>query len=1046
MNRESIPRINSPAELEEFRKEILSKRDPKKPCIALCSGSACNASGSGKVAAKLEEEIKKQGLDGAVDIRKTGCHGFCERGPIIVTHPEDICYLQIEPKDVPEIFSQTVKGKGLVERLLYTNPATNKKIVNESEIPFYKKQMRLVLGANGSIDPKSIDDYLAVGGYSALVKALFHETPEQVIEIVKQSKLRGRGGAGFPTGLKWDFARKSQNETKYVIVNADEGDPGAYMDRSVLEGNPFSVLEGLTIGAYAIGAHEGYIYVRQEYPLAVENVTLAIKKAEQLGFLGENILGSGFNFIVKVHRGAGAFVCGEETALLASLEGKPGEPRARPPYPAVQGLNGKPSNINNVETWATIPLILNKGPEYFASIGTEGSKGTKIFSLVGKVNHTGLVEVPMGITLRDIIYELGGGIPDGKKFKAVQTGGPSGGCIPAQYLDTEVDFDELPKVGAIMGSGGMIVMDEDTCMVDVAKYFLTFLSTESCGKCSPCREGIRQMLKILTRISEGKGKESDIGLLMELAESTRDASLCALGGTAPNPVLSTLKYFRHEYEDHILHKRCQAGVCVELYKAKCINACPIGQDVPGYLSLVAEGRYEEAVSLIYQTNPLPGVCGRVCTHPCTDVCLRAETDEALNIAKIKRFAVDMAKRRGYTVKLEKGAPKEEKIAVIGGGPGGLAAAYSLALMGYRPTIFEELPELGGMLRYGIPPYRLPRDILDQEIDFLIRVGVEVKTNTRVGRDITLEQLQKDYDAMFVAVGAHKSLPMRISGDDLPGVKGGAEFLREVQLGIAANPGKRVAVIGGGDVAMDIARSCRRVGAEVTILYRRERKDMPASQEEIADALAEGIGLKELVAPKSIRKSDTGLVLEMELCELKDFDRSGRRRPVPIEGSVITREYDTIFSAIGQGSDLEFAGSLETKGDTIAVDRHRLLTNLPGIFAGGDAVIGPARVVDALAHGKKAAVEIDRYLAKKAGREPHAETFEKIQVTMTLPKEVIETPMAEIPKLDPEERIKDFTAEVELGFDEETAKKECGRCLRCDVSWMAARDNSIALAG
>src|SRR3990172_383221 len=910
MSRGSIARINSPAELEEFRKEIISKRDPNKPCITLCSGSACHASGSGKVAASLEEEIKKEGLRDAVDIRKIGCHGFCERGPIIVIHPEEVCYLQIEPGDVPEMLSQTIKGKGIIERLLYTDPGTNKKIVYESEIPFYKKQKRLVFGENGRIDPKSIDDYLAVGGYSALVKALFQQTPEQVVEVVKKSGLRGRGGAGFPTGLKWEFARKRLEKTKYVIVNADEGDPGAYMDRSLLEGNPFAVLEGLTIGAYAIGAHEGYIYVRQEYPLAVENVTHAIEKAEEHGFLGENILGSGFDFTVKVHRGAGAFVCGEETALLASLEGKPGEPRARPPYPAVKGLYGKPSNINNVETWATIPLILNKGPEQFASIGTEGSKGTKIFSLVGKVNNTGLVEVPMGITLRDIIYEVGGGIPGGKKFKAVQTGGPSGGCITEEYLDIEVDFDELRKVGAIMGSGGMIVMDEDTCMVDVAKYFLTFLSTESCGKCSPCREGIRQMLKILTRISEGKGRESDIGLLLELAESTRDASLCALGGTAPNPVLSTLRYFRHEYEDHILHKRCQAGVCEDLYKAKCINACPIRQDVPGYLSLVAEGRYEEAISLIYQTNPLPGVCGRVCTHPCTGVCLRAETDEPLNIAKIKRFAADMAKRRGFTVKLEKGAPKEEKIAVIGGGPGGLAAAYSLALIGYRPTIFEELQELGGMLRYGIPPYRLPRDILDQEIAFLLSVGVEVRTNTRVGRDLTLEQLLKDYDAMFVAVGAHKSLPMRISGEDLPGVKGGAEFLREVELGIAEHPGKRVAVIGGGDVAMDIARSCRRMGAEGTLAYRRERKDMPASEEEIADAIAENIELKELVAPKSIRRANSGLALEMDECELRDFDRSGRRRPVPIEGAVITREYDTIFSAIGQTSDLDFAESLE----------------------------------------------------------------------------------------------------------------------------------------
>jgi len=1041
-----MPRINSPAELEEFRKDVISKRGPNKPCIAVCTGTGCLALGAANVVAAFKEEIKKQGLETKVEVRETGCPGFCERGPLIVIYPEEISYLQVQPGDAEEIVSQTIFAKKVIDRLLYVDPITGEKIVHESEIPFYKNQMRLLIGNNIKIDPKSIDDYLAVGGYSALVKALCQVTPEQVVELVKNSGLRGRGGAGFPTGLKWEFARKSPDETKYMIVNADEGDPGAFMDRALLEGNPFSVLEGLTIGAYAIGAHEGYVYVRQEYPLAVENVTLAIKQAEAYGFLGKNILGSGFDFTVTVHRGAGAFVCGEETALLASLEGKPGEPRARPPYPAVKGLFGKPTNINNVETWSNIPLILNKGPEYFASIGTEGSKGTKIFSLVGKVNNTGLVEVPMGITLRDIIYEVGGGIPGGKKFKAVQTGGPSGGCITEEYLDIEVDFDELRKVGAIMGSGGMIVMDEDTCMVDVAKYFLKFLSLESCGKCSPCREGIRQMLKILTRISEGKGRESDIALLSELAESTRDASLCALGGTAPNPVLSTLKYFRHEYEDHILHKRCQAGVCEELYKAKCINACPIGQDVPGYLSLVAEGRYEEAISLIYQTNPLPGVCGRVCTHPCTDVCLRAETDEPLNIPKIKRFAADMAKRKGYTVKLEKGKAKEEKIAVIGGGPGGLAAAYSLALMGYRPTIIEELPQLGGMLRYGIPPYRLPREILDQEIDFIVNVGVEVKTNTRVGRDITLGQLQKEYDAIFVAVGAHKSLPIRVPGEDLPGVKGGAEFLREVELGIAPHPGKRVAVIGGGDVAMDIARTCRRMGAEVTIAYRRERKDMPASEEEIADAIAENIELKELVAPKSIRRANSGLALEMDVCELRDFDRSGRRRPVPIEGAVITREYDTIFSAIGQTSDLDFAESLETKGDTIAVDRHRLVTNLPGVFAGGDAVIGPARIVDALAHGKKAAVEIDRLLALKSGRDPYAESLEKIKVTMTLPEVVTEQPMAEIPKLSPEERIKDFTAEVELGFDEETAKKECGRCLRCDVSWMAARDKSMAVAG
>ena len=591
-----MPRIHSPAELEKFRKEILVNRDPQKPCVAICTGTGCIALGADKVVAAFKEEISKQGLktevDLKVDIRETGCPGFCERGPLLVIYPEEICYLQVQPSDVEEIISKTVLGKKIVDRLLYANGKPDEKIVRESEIPFYKNQNRLLIGNNIKLDPKSIDDYLAVGGYSALAKTLTEMTPEQVIEVVKDSKLRGRGGAGFPTGKKWEFTRSSPGDNKYMIVNADEGDPGAFMDRALLEGNPHSVLEGLAIGAFATGAHEGYIYVRQEYPLAVENVTIAIKQSEEYGFLGKNILGSGFDFTVKVHRGAGAFVCGEETALIKSLEGKPGDPRPRPPYPPVRGLYDKPTSVNNVETWANVPLIIDKGADFFASVGTEGSKGTKIFSLVGKVNNTGLVEVPMGINLRDIIYKVGGGIPGGKKFKAVQTGGPSGGCIPEEHLDIEVDFDELAKVGAIMGSGGMIVMDEDTCMVDVAKYFLNFLSDESCGKCTPCREGIRQMLKLLTNISKGKGKESDIDLLEELAETTRDASLCALGGSAPNPVLSTIRYFRDEYEAHIKDRKCPSFVCKDLINFYidpekcsacmiCLRKCPADAIVGG---------------------------------------------------------------------------------------------------------------------------------------------------------------------------------------------------------------------------------------------------------------------------------------------------------------------------------------------------------------------------------------------------------------------------------------------------------------------------------
>ncbi|MHC1635991.1 MAG: NADH-ubiquinone oxidoreductase-F iron-sulfur binding region domain-containing protein [Candidatus Methanospirareceae archaeon] len=581
-----MPRLRSAEELEKLRQQILSKIDPNKPCITLCSGTACLASGSDRVAEAIREELRKQGLEGKIDFKRTGCHGFCEKGPIVVIYPEEICYLKVTPEDAPEIVSSVKEGR-IIERLLYTDPVTGEKIAREGDIPFYKHQMRIVFGPNRKIDPKNIEDYIAIGGYSALAKALFEMTPEEVLEEVKKANLRGRGGGGFPAGIKWETTRNAPGEPKYVIVNCDEGDPGAYMDRSLMEGNPHSVLEGLTIGAYAIGSHEGFVYIRQEYPLALENLTIAIKQAEEYGLLGEDILGSGFDFTVKIHRGAGAFVSGESSALMTAIEGKVGEPRPKYIRTAIKGIWDKPSNLNNVETWANVPLIINKGADWFRSIGTEGSKGTKIFSLVGKVNNTGLVEVPMGITLRDIIYKIGGGIPGGKKFKAVQTGGPSGGVIPEQYLDTPVDFDELTKLGSMMGSGGMIVMDEDTCMVDVARYFTDFLCDESCGKCVPCREGLKQMRKILDDIVSGRAKEEDLKKLEDIAEVMSVAALCALGTTAANPVLTTLRYFRDEYEAHIKEKRCPALVCKELVSyyidpercnacMLCLKNCPVG--------------------------------------------------------------------------------------------------------------------------------------------------------------------------------------------------------------------------------------------------------------------------------------------------------------------------------------------------------------------------------------------------------------------------------------------------------------------------------------
>ncbi len=556
--------LKSASDLEKLRKDVIAKKDPKQLAISVCVSTGCQALGVQKVLEAFDEEIKKQGLEGKVEIKETGCLGFCEKGPRIVIYPEEIYYFQVKATDVPEIVSKTLINNEIVERLLYTDLVTGKKARYLSEVPFYKYQNRLLLESNSKIDPKEIEDYIAIDGYAALAKALFQMTPEQVMEEVKKSKLRGRGGGGFPTYIKWKSSRDAPGEPKYVIVNCDEGDPGAFMNRAVMEGNPHSILEGLTLGAYAIGSHEGFLYVRQEYPLAVENMEIAIKQAEELGLLGENILGSGFDFKVKIHRGAGAFVSGESSALMTAIEGKVGEPRPKYVHTSEKGVWDKPSTLNNVETWANIPLIINKGAEWFTSIGTEGSKGTKIFALAGKVNNTGLVEVPFGISLRDIIFKIGGGIRNGKEFKGVQTGGPSGGVIPAQHLDSPVDFDELTKLGSMMGSGGMIVMDEDTCMVELARYFVNFLCDESCGKCTPCREGLRQASVILNRITSGKGTEEDIVKLGKIAEVTSAASLCALGTTSANPLLTTLRYFKNEYEAHIKEKRCPALFCKDL--------------------------------------------------------------------------------------------------------------------------------------------------------------------------------------------------------------------------------------------------------------------------------------------------------------------------------------------------------------------------------------------------------------------------------------------------------------------------------------------------
>ncbi|ADY56959.1 NAD(P)-dependent iron-only hydrogenase diaphorase component flavoprotein [Syntrophobotulus glycolicus DSM 8271] len=555
--------------------------------VLICTGTGCASSGSNRLIDLIREELAAQGLDEHIQVRSTGCHGFCEQGPILIIEPDKTFYTKVKPSDIPEIVARDIVGGEKIERLLFKDPLSGETASTYESVNFYAKQNRVILKKCGLIDPERVSQYFAHQGYRALEKVLQKMKPEEVIEEVKQSGLRGRGGAGFPTGLKWSFCRAAEGDKKYLICNADEGDPGAFMDRSVLEGDPHAVIEGMLIGAYAIGAAEGYIYCRAEYPLAVERLKTAIGQAEKYGLLGKNILNSGFHFKLRIKEGAGAFVCGEETALIASIEGQRGMPRVRPPYPAVKGLWGKPTNINNVETWANVPHIILNGAGWYSQFGTEKSKGTKIFAMTGKVNNTGLVEVPMGITLREIIFDIGGGIKGGKKFKAAQIGGPSGGCLPESMLDIPVDFDSLGAVGAMVGSGGLTILDETTCMVDMARYFLNFTQNESCGKCTPCREGTKRMLEILVRITKGEGKEGDLENLERLAGVIRKTSLCGLGQTAPNPVSATIKYFRPEYEAHIKEKRCPAHVCTTLLKYSidhekckrcglCAKHCPAG--------------------------------------------------------------------------------------------------------------------------------------------------------------------------------------------------------------------------------------------------------------------------------------------------------------------------------------------------------------------------------------------------------------------------------------------------------------------------------------
>lgn len=1006
--------------------------------LMLCAGTACVSNKSFKIKEVLEEELKKQNLENEVLVVMTGCNGFCAVGPVMAVMPDGIFYQRLTEDIIPHLVEEHfLKGRP-VQKLMFTPEKEEIVIPKMTDIGFFSRQTLIALRNRGMIDPEVIDEYIARDGYSALAKALSEMTPEEIIDEVKKSGLRGRGGGGFPTGLKWELCRKQPGDTKYIICNADEGDPGAYMDRSIVEADPHSVLEGMLVGARAIGASEGYVYIRAEYPLAMDRLKIAIEQAKEYGLIGENIFDTDFSFNIHIKQGAGAFVCGEETSLMASIEGRPPEPRQRPPFPAESGLWGKPTNINNVETWANIPPIINRGAKWFSSIGTELSKGTKVFSLVGKINNTGLVEVPMGITLKEIVYDIGGGIPKDKKFKAIQTGGPSGGCIPASLMNLPVDYERLTEAGSIMGSGGLIVMDEDTCVVDVAKYFIEFTNDESCGKCASCREGSAVLLEVLQKICRGEGDEKDLEILEDFSETIKDASMCGLGQTLPNPVLSTLKYFRQEYIEHTKYKRCPALVCKGIISSACQHSCPISQDVPSYIGYLAQGKFEEAVKIVLKENPLPLICGRVCDTPCEQKCVAGEWDDPIAIRALKRFLADYEMKHGVEPDQKPKPEREESIAIVGSGPGGLTCAYYLALEGYKVTIFESLPVAGGMLAMGIPEFRLPKDILEYEINRIKKLGVEIKTNTTIGKDITLEKLKEDYNAVFIAIGAHKGLKMRIPNEDAEGVLDAVEFLQDHNLGKDVKIGDKVIVVGGGNSAIDAARVAKRLGKDTSILYRRTRVEMPAIKSEIEEALLEGIDIQFLAAPVNVLSSN-GKIKGIECIRMKlsDMDESGRRRPVPIEGSEFKIDVDTLILAISQKPDVSMLvgenGLKVSSWGTLEVDPETLVTNVEGIFAGGDVVSGPNTVTAAMSHGKIAAQMINKYVCgeKLERRYEVTRPAARVEAVELSEKEVQSLKRPEMPTIPIDQRTAGFK-EVELGFSEAAAIAEAKRCLRCDL--------------
>jgi len=1043
-------KINTAEDLKQLKEKALAKILPKKLRIAVGMGTCGLGNGASDVFQAFEQELAKKKLPAL--LTKVGCFGFCAQEPLVnIRLPGKplVILNRVLPKDIKAIVKDLAKGqidqKKALCKIESWDHITNQinygsdfpEIPSWDQIPFFQSQKKIVLRDCGLINPEDIQEYIAIGGYSALMHVLKDLAPEAVIAEVKQSKLRGRGGAGFPTGIKWELMQKEQADKKYIICNADEGDPGAYMNRNESESDPHMLLEGMIIGAYAMGAGQGIIYVRAEYPLAVERIKKAISQARNLGILGENIFGSGFSFDLELVEGAGAFVCGEETALISSIEGRSGRPHPRPPFPAKQGFLNKPTNINNVETWSNVPVIMTKGADWFRQTGTQNSSGTKVFSLVGKIKNTGLVELPLGATLQTLIYNIGAGTGTRKKIKAVQSGGPSGGCIPAALFNTPIDYETLASLGAIMGSGGMVVMDDDNCMVDIARYFTEFTTSESCGKCTPCREGLTQSLNILTDITQGKAKLEQMRELGNLGAVIKDTALCGLGQTGPNPVLTTLKYFKHEYDEHVQEGRCDGGVCTDLFISPCENSCPLHMNIPGFLELFKEKKLTEAFECIIRDNPFPASSGRICHFHCKMRCRREDIDYPVAQGEIHRYVADQI----YKAKLESGIIQKlvkeklpatgKKISIIGAGPSGLTAAFYLSRLGHAVTIYEANAEPGGVLRFGIPEYRLPKSVLKKEIGFIQKLGAKILCNQKINAN-DLQDKIKNSDAVFLATGAYKNMGLGIPGENLQGVLSGTAFLEDIAEGKKPVLGKKVLIIGAGNVAVDAARTALRFGSAVTIVYRREKSDMPANKEEIKQAEIEGVRFIFLAGPKEILGNASGKVegLKAVKMALGEYDLSGRRKPAATNEE-LKIPADTVILAIGEKVDAQFiqeCGININADGTVRIEHANLKTNLDKVYAGGDLVMGPATAVEAMADGKRAARAIDKALSKE-------DRFSKLSVSFSYaveaPQDPRESKKQEGNLLDKIKRRNNF-AEVSLGLSLKQACTEAGRCLRCDI--------------